>query len=98
LPSTIEQLHREYRPRGLAVLAVNMEEPPEAVAAWVRSRRLTMDVLLDPSGAAARAWAITATPATFLVGRDGRLVAKGLGTRPWMERDGRALIEALLAQ
>jgi len=33
LPSTIEQLHREYRPRGLAVLAVNMEEPPEAVAA-----------------------------------------------------------------
>ena len=98
MPSTIEQLHREYRPRGLAVLAVNMEEPPEAVAAWVRNRRLTMDVLLDPPGVAARAWAITATPATFLVARDGRLVARGLGTRPWMGRDGRALIEALLAQ
>jgi hypothetical protein len=97
LPSTIEQLHREYRPRGLAVLAVNMEEPPEAVAAWVRSRRVTMDVLLDPSGVATRAWAITATPATFLVSREGRVVAKGLGTRPWTGPEGRALIEALLA-
>jgi hypothetical protein len=98
LPSAIEQLHREYRPRGLAVLAVNMEEPPEAVAAWVRSKRITMDVLLDPPGVASRAWAITATPAIFLVSRDGRLVARGLGTRPWTGREGRALIEALLAQ
>jgi hypothetical protein len=98
LPSTIEQLHREYRSRGLAVVAVNMEEPPGKVAPWVRGHRLTMDVLLDPPGVASEAWAITATPATFLVGRDGRLVAKGLGTRPWLGRDGRALIEALLAR
>jgi hypothetical protein len=98
LPSTIEQLHREYRPRGLAILAVNMEEPREAVAAWIRSRRVTMDVLVDPDGEATRAWRITATPATFLVSREGNVVAKGLGTRPWMGREGRALIEALLAQ
>jgi hypothetical protein len=98
LPSTIEQLYREYRPRGLAVLAVNMEESPEAVAAWVRSRRVSMDVLLDPPGVASRAWAITATPTTFLVGRDGRLLARAVGTRPWTEPEGRAVIEALLAQ
>jgi peroxiredoxin len=98
LPSTIEALHREYRPRGLAVLAVNMEEEPETVGAWVRSRRLTMDVLLDPPGVATRAWAVTATPATFLVGRDGRVVARGYGTRPWTGPEGRALIEALLAR
>jgi hypothetical protein len=98
LPSAIEQLHREYRARGLAVLAINMEESPDAVAAWVRDRGITMEVLLDPPGVATNAWAITATPASFLVGRDGRLVAKGLGTRPWMGPDGRALIEALLSQ
>jgi hypothetical protein len=98
LPSTIELLHREYRSRGLAVLAINMEEPPAAVGAWVRSRRLTLDVLLDPHGDAAQAWAITATPATFLVARDGRLVARAVGARPWRGPAGRALIEALLAQ
>jgi len=98
LPSTIEQLHREYRPRGLAVLAVNMEEPPEAVAAWVRRKRLSMDVLLDPPGIATRAWSITATPSAFLVDRDGRVVARAVGTRPWTDPEGRAVIEALLKQ
>jgi peroxiredoxin len=98
LPSTVEQLHREYRPRGLAILAVNMEEKPGDVAAWVRDKRISMDVLLDPPGKATRAWGITATPATFLVDRDGRLVARGLGTRPWTGPEGRALIEALLTQ
>ena len=96
MPSTIEQLHREYRARGLAVLAVNIEEAPETVAPWVRDKRLSMDVLLDPPGDASRAWAITATPMTFLVDREGRLVAKAIGTRPWMEPEGRAVIEALL--
>ena len=96
MPSTIEQLHREYRPRGLVVLAVNMEEPPETVAAWVRSHPVSMDVLLDPPGVAARAWAVTATPSTFLVDREGRLVARAVGTRPWTEPEGRAVIEALL--
>jgi peroxiredoxin len=98
LPSTIEQLHREYRPRGLAVLAVNMEEPPEAVAAWVRRKRVSMDVLLDPPGIATRAWGITATPSAFLVDRDGRVVARAVGTRPWTDPEGRAVIEALLKE
>ena len=66
------------------------------VAAWVRSKRVSMDVLLDPPGVASRAWGITATPAAFLVDRDGRVVARALGTRRWTEPEGRAVIEALL--
>jgi peroxiredoxin len=98
LPSTIETLHREYRARGLAVLAVNMEEEPDAVATWIRAKRLTLDVLLDPPGVATRDWGVTATPAMFVIDREGRLVARGIGTRPWTSPEGRALIEALLAQ
>ena len=98
MPSTIEQLHREYSGRGLAVVAVNIEEPADAVAAWVRSKRITMVVGLDPSGVASRDWAITATPSAFLVDRDGRVAARAVGTRPWTEPEGRAVIEALLAR
>jgi hypothetical protein len=80
------------------VVAVNMEESPDKVAAWVLKKRLTMDVLLDPPGVASRAWGITATPTAFLVGRDGRLVGRAVGRRPWTEPEGRAVIEALLRQ
>jgi len=98
LPSAIEQLYQEYATRGLAVVAVNMEESPDKVATWVLKNRVTVDVLLDPRGVASRAWAITATPCAFLFGRDGRLVARAVGRRPWTAPEGRAVIEALLRQ
>ena len=75
-----------------------MEETPETVAAWVRRTPISMDVLLDPPGVATRAWAVTATPSTFLIDRAGRLVARAVGTRSWTQPEGRAVIEALLAR
>jgi len=75
-----------------------MEESPDKVEPWVVKRRLTMDVVLDPRGIASRAWGISATPSAFLLGRDGSLVARAVGRRPWTEPEGRAVIEALLRQ
>ena len=98
LPSTIEQVHREFGPRGLAVLAVNMEESREKVRAWVNDRKLTMDVLLDVSGAVNGAWGVAYSPVVFVIGRDGRLVARAIGTRDWTAPEGRAFFEALMAR
>jgi peroxiredoxin len=98
LPSTIEQIHREFGPRGLVVLAVNMEQSRETVSAWVRDRRLTMDVLLDVSGAVNAAWGVAYSPEIFVIGRDGRLIARAIGTRGWTEPEGRAFLEALMAR
>jgi peroxiredoxin len=97
LPSAIEQVHREYAPRGLVVLAVNMEESRETVRAWVRDRGITMDVLLDVTGDVNAAWNVTHSPMVFIIGRDGRLIARAIGNRPWTEAEGRALLDALVA-
>jgi hypothetical protein len=80
------------------VLAVNMEESRETVGAWARDRKLTMDVLLDVTGAVNGAWNVTHSPMVFLVGRDGRLLARAIGNRDWTAPEGRALLEALVAQ
>jgi peroxiredoxin len=97
LPSIIEQVHREYGARGLVVLAINIEEPRETVAEWVRKKHITMPVLLDPAGVASLAYRITATPTVFVVGRDGRLVAKAMGTKDWGSPRGRAFLDLLVA-
>jgi hypothetical protein len=96
LPSTIEQLHRTLGPRGLTVLAVNIEERREVVEAWVRKARVTVPVLLDPSGEVTRAWGVTATPTSFVVTRAGTVVGKAVGTRPWTGDRGRSLFSRLL--
>jgi peroxiredoxin len=97
LPSAIEQIHRDYKDRGLVVLAVNIQESKETVARWVRDSKVTFRVVLDPPGALARAYGVTATPTTFIVGRDGKLVGKALGAKSWASERGRALLQALLA-
>jgi hypothetical protein len=79
------------------VLAVNIEEPRDLVAGYVREAGITPPVLLDTSGAVARAYRVTATPTTYLIGRDGRLVARAAGTREWDGPAGRALLDALVA-
>jgi peroxiredoxin len=96
LPSTIEKLHREYKDAGLVILPISIEEGRAKVRPWTEKQALTLPFLLDPDGDVSSAYRITATPTVFLVGRDGKLVAKALGTKPWTSEPGRALLQLLL--
>ena len=114
MPSIIEQVNRDYRDRGLVVYAVNIEETRRRVAKWVEKNHSTVPVLLDPAGDASAAYRIsagtntapgsciayriTATPTVFLIGRDGRFVAKAIGTKEWTSEHGRALLQRLLGR
>jgi peroxiredoxin len=91
-------VHREYKDRGLTVLAVDMKEPKATVMAWVRKSGITFDVLLDPADTTARAYGVTVTPTVFLIGRDGKLLAKSIGTKRWTGPKGRALLDAMLVK
>jgi peroxiredoxin len=98
LPSTIEKLYRELRDRQFTVLAVDLEEDPRKVELWIKAKGLTPPVLLDRDGAVAAAYRVTATPTAVLINREGRMVARAVGTRPWDSPAGRALLSALLAR
>ena len=97
MPSTIEQVHRDFKDRGLSVLAINIQEDRETVARWVKSSGITLPVLLDGSGAVTRAYEVTGTPTVFLLGRDGKLVGRAIGDRGWMTDRGKALLRALVS-
>ena len=86
LPSTIEKVYRELKDGKLAVLAINIQEDLARVEAWVKAKGFTPPVLLDRAGAVAAAYRVTATPTAVLVGRDGRMLARATGTRPWDSR------------
>jgi len=98
LPSAIEQVHREFKDQGLTVLAINLGEDRDMLAAWVKRRNVTSTVLLEPTGAVAQAYGIAFTPTVFLVDREGQLVGKSIGVRQWTGDKGRALLQRLLAR
>lgn len=94
----LEQLYRDYRPRGLELLAVAMPyDRADRVLHFAETRRLPFPVALDPVGAAVTAWGgVEGTPLTWLVAPDGRVTARWLG-RPDFRRVRRE-IERLLPQ
>jgi hypothetical protein len=97
LPSTIEQAYREHKDRKFTVLAIDIQEDPKKVEAWVKAKGITPPVLLDRDGAVTGAYRVTATPTAVLVGRDGRMLARAVGTRPWTSPAGKALLDAVIA-
>ena len=74
-------LFNTYRDQGFATVAVAMVyDPPASVIHYSERRQLPFDVVLDNTGAVARAWGdVEATPTSFLVNRQGEIVQRFVG-------------------
>ena len=74
-------LHRQFAPRGLQTLAVAMQyDPPAAVSHFAQSRQLPFGVVIDNTGAMARAFGdVRVTPTTIVVDRQGRVALRSVG-------------------
>jgi thiol-disulfide isomerase/thioredoxin len=94
----LEQLHREFAPRGLAIVGVNAREGTETVRRYAKELGLTFPLVLDPGGRINALYGVIGLPTTFVVGRDGRAVALAIGPREWAGAPARAMIHALLAE
>lgn len=93
------KLAAELKPRGLEVLLVSYREDAEHVRRVARERGYTARVLVDATGdTTGRVYGVFGTPTVFMIDREGRLVARGVGPRDWDGPAARRLLEALVAQ
>jgi hypothetical protein len=96
LPS-VNQLYQDFKAQGLEVLLIAFREPQAEVARVARERRYTAPVLLDASGdVTGRVYGVFGPPTVYLVDRQGRLVARGVGAHNWASPAARALLTDLL--
>lgn len=95
----LDQLHRDYRAKGLVVVGVGVDEKPAAAADFVRRLAPDFTVVHDRFQRLVKAVAVPTMPTSYLLGRDGRVrfVHRGFhGERS--ARELRAQIETLLAE
>jgi peroxiredoxin len=78
----LNEIARRYEERGLAVIGIAADENRASVESFVQEHPLRFEVLLDPQGAVGTEYAITGYPETFLIDREGRIVAKLIGPLP----------------
>jgi cytochrome c biogenesis protein CcmG/thiol:disulfide interchange protein DsbE len=93
-----QRLHREFAPQGLNVVGINAREETPAIQKYAKELGLTFPLVLDPRGEINTAYGIIGLPTTFLIGRDGRAVARAVGPREWSGEQALAIIRALLAE
>jgi thiol-disulfide isomerase/thioredoxin len=84
------------RTKGLRVIAVNYRESPDAIQRFVETTALTLPVVRDAAGAAAKSFDVHAFPSTVAIDRQGRTRFIVMGECDWGDpRSGRWLRELM---
>jgi thiol-disulfide isomerase/thioredoxin len=69
----IDALQKEFRDKGLTVIAVSVDEDRRSAEQFLATRPHTMTIAFDPKSKAADAFLLTAMPGTFIVDRHGNV-------------------------
>jgi TonB family protein len=80
----IEQLHREFKDKGLVVLGINAEEG-EVASAFMKEKGYTFPTLVDTEGSVAELYGVEAIPQVFVIGKDGKVATHYFGTKTEIE-------------
>lgn len=75
----IERAYLQYQDQSLVVLAVNLQESPAQVQAFVEELAITFPVVLDPQGDLADRYQIRSLPSSLFIGRDGVVAVRWIG-------------------
>jgi cytochrome c biogenesis protein CcmG/thiol:disulfide interchange protein DsbE len=79
MPS-VQRAHETVKTRNIKVLTISIDAGGvKDVAPFMREHGYTMPVLLDPKMRAFSDFGLVGTPGTFIVNRDGKIVAKSVG-------------------
>ncbi|MDP3421792.1 MAG: TlpA disulfide reductase family protein [Thiobacillus sp.] len=82
MPS-MERLSQRFKGQPFVVLAVDVGEDVDTIETFTSQldTTLTFPILLDTRSHAMRAWRVAGLPTTFLVDKQGRIVASAIGGR-----------------
>jgi len=68
--------HDAYAGRGLIVVNIDIQEPPDKVTRFAGKYQLPYRVLLDETGLVAEAYQIVGVPTLILIDQDGALISR----------------------
>ena len=78
----VERVTREFRDRGVRLVAVNLQEAPRDIKAMLERNRLDVTVALDIDGVVADKYRATAIPQTVVIDRSGTVARLFVGSGP----------------
>ena len=93
---TLQQVADLYGSDRLLVLAINFKEPAARAVQFAKTTGVSLPVLLDVDGRAARQWGVKVFPTTLTIDRHGRPRQRVQGEVDWTSGGAEKLIASLL--
>jgi cytochrome c biogenesis protein CcmG/thiol:disulfide interchange protein DsbE len=92
LPSLL-QLHRDQP--NLVILAVSIDEDPDAYTHFIARRHVDLITVRDPTESAAKLFHTDMWPETYVIDRKGIIRSKYVGAQDWSDPEIRAFLSTL---
>ncbi|MBN2617541.1 MAG: TlpA family protein disulfide reductase [Spirochaetales bacterium] len=86
MPS-LENLSKLSNDLNFVVLAVNVGETKETVSSFIKDKGYEMNILLDSNKAVSNNYGIRSIPTTYILDKNGNIVAGKLGSYEWDNDD-----------
>jgi peroxiredoxin len=93
----VERATEAFKDQGVQLVAVNLQETPEQIAAMLERHKLKMTVALDRDGIVAEKYKAAAIPQTVIIQADGKVARLFVGGGSRFEEQLREAIKAVLA-
>jgi thiol-disulfide isomerase/thioredoxin len=90
------KIAEEYRSQGVVLFAVNQQEDPKKVAAFVKENDWNLNVVLDPDSKHGDAYVVSGIPQLVIIGCDGLVHNVHVGFAPDVEKLLRKELDALV--
>ena len=75
----MNQMRQKYGAQGLVIIGVNMDAGAADADAFLREYPAQFAIVSDPDGNLARQFEVEAMPSSYVIGRDGAVVATHMG-------------------
>ena len=95
MPS-LDRLRNSLKGKPFEVLAINLAEPLSRIEKFTAAVPVDFPLLRDRDGTVGKSWRARLLPASFLIGRDGRIRYVAYGELDWTSAPARARVNELL--
>ena len=79
----MEELYKEYKGKGLEIVAVNIKDKRKDALAFIKKHKLSYPILMDPEGNVGLLYGAYATPTVYIIDRKGQVLARAWGPTGW---------------
>ena len=91
----MERAYEQLKKEGIEILAINVGEDADTIFTFTADYPVTFPLLMDLDSSVINDYPVVGLPTTYVIGPEGRLVYRAIGTREWDDGELLKQIRAL---